>query len=141
MENVLLALGTNVGDREQNIRTALEKLDKAFGRHYDALSPLLETEAIGFVAPPFINCIVRYRLGRTPLSILKICKGVEREMGRMDVPEYDDAGKRVYHDRIIDIDILFVGKRRISTDELTIPHPQVESRPYIKELLLNLQVK
>lgn len=138
MAEVVLALGTNLGNRETNIRIALNMLDIAFGKHYNAISPLMETEAVGFEGPAFINCVVRYDLTKSPMTILRICKKIERDMGRTDEPEYDDQGNRIYHDRIIDIDILFVGKRRINTPELTIPHPQVESRPYIKELLLNL---
>lgn len=136
--DVTLALGTNLGDRETNIKVALNLLDLAFGSHYTALTPVLETAAVGFDGPDFLNCIVRYRTSRRPHTVLKLCKGVEKAMGRTDTPEYDDGGHRIYHDRIIDVDILFYGKARIDTPELKIPHPQVETRAYIKELLLFL---
>lgn len=136
--DLYLALGTNLGDRQRNIKVALNLLDLHLGTHYDALSEIMETEAIGFEGPAFLNCIVRYKSAKSPLSILKICKSIERSMGREDDLEYDSEGRRVYHDRIIDIDILIYGKRRIDTPELKIPHPQVENRPYIKELLLHL---
>lgn len=136
--DLYLALGTNLGDRQRNIKVALNLLDLHLGTHYDALSEIMETEAIGFEGPAFLNCIVRYKSTKSPLSILKICKSIERSMGREDDLEYDSEGRRVYHDRIIDIDILIYGKRRIDTPELKIPHPQVENRPYIKELLLHL---
>lgn len=136
--DVYLALGSNMGNKERNIRIALNFLDIAFDKHYTAISPIIETEAIGFSGPAFLNCVVRYRSAKSPSSILKICKSIERNMGRTDAPEYDSEGNRVYHDRIIDIDILLYGKRKVDTPELTIPHPQVETRPYIKELLLNL---
>lgn len=135
---VTLALGSNMGNRENNIKVALNMLDIALGSHYKALSPLLETDAIGFEGPSFINCVVRYVSCKSPATILAICKHIERQMGRTDEPEYAPDGSRIYHDRIIDIDILTYGNRKISTEDLTIPHPQVESRPYIKELLLNL---
>jgi len=137
--DVTLALGTNLGDRQSNIRVALNLLDLAFGSHYTALSPIIETKACGFEGPDFLNCVVRYRSARRPQTILKLCKGVEKAMGRDDEPEYDERGERVYHDRIIDIDILYCGRVRMDTPELKIPHPQVESRAYIKELLLFLQ--
>lgn len=139
LDDLYLALGTNMGCRESNIRMALKLLDIALGRHYCAISPVMQTEATGFTGPDFLNCIVKYRSGRSPQSLLKICKDIEKRMGRTDVPEYDTVGNRIYHDRIIDIDILMYGNRRIETAELTIPHPQVETRPYIKELLLNLR--
>lgn len=135
---VYFALGTNMGCREENISRALDLLDAAVGRHYCAISPIMRTEALGFTGPEFLNCIVKYRTARQPMTLLKICKKIERRMGRNDAPEYDADGNRVYHDRIIDIDILMYGDVKVDTPELTLPHPQVESRPYIKELLLNL---
>lgn len=135
---VTLALGSNLGNRENNLKVALNMLNIALGSQPVALSPVLETEAIGFEGPSFMNQLVRYRTAKSARTILEICKHIERQMGRTDAPEYAEDGSRIYHDRIIDIDILFYGKSRINTPELTIPHPQVESRPYIKELLLNL---
>ena len=135
---VTLSLGSNLGNRENNLKVALNMLNIALGSQPVALSPILETEAIGFEGPSFMNQLVRYRTAKSARTILEICKHIERQMGRTDAPEYAEDGSRIYHDRIIDIDILFYGKSRINTPELTIPHPQVESRPYIKELLLNL---
>ena len=135
---VTLALGSNLGNRENNLKVALNMLNIALGSQPVALSPVLETEAIGFEGPSFMNQLVRYRTAKSARTILEICKHIERQMGRTDAPEYAEDGSRIYHDRIIDIDILFYGKSRINTPKLTIPHPQVESRPYIKELLLNL---
>lgn len=136
--HVTLALGSNLGNRENNLKVALNMLDIALESRPVALSPVLETDAIGFEGPSFMNQLVRYRTAKSARTILEICKHIERQMGRTDAPEYAEDGSRIYHDRIIDIDILFYGKSRINTPELTIPHPQVESRPYIKELLLNL---
>lgn len=135
---VTLALGTNLGNRENNLKIALNMLDIALGSKPVAVSPVMETEALGFEGPAFLNQLVRYRTTKSAKTILTICKHIERQMGRDDAPEYAEDGSRIYHDRIIDIDILLYGKSKISTPELTIPHPQVESRPYIKELLLNL---
>ena len=56
-------------------------------------------------------------------------------MGRTDTPEYAPDGSRIYHNRIIDIDILFYGEHSVSTPQLSIPHPQVHSRPFVKQLL------
>lgn len=138
MEKLYLALGSNLGDRGDNIDRALELLDDALNSRYVSLSPVLETKALGFSGNDFLNCIVVYSCDSDPFDILDICKGIERKMGRTDPAEYDEKGNRIYHDRIIDIDILMYGDRRICTERLTIPHPQVETRPYIKELLLLL---
>lgn len=138
MEKLYLALGSNLGDRERNITRALELLDIRFNGHALAISPMMETKAIGFDGKDFINCVALYDCGSDPFEVLDICKSIERQMGRTDEREYDAEGRRVFHDRIIDIDILMYGDRKIDSDRLVLPHPQVETRPYIKELLLLL---
>ena len=64
-------------------------------------------------------------------AVLEVVKTIERAMGRTDQPEYDADGKRVYHSRIIDIDILFYGKETIDTPDLTIPHKGIADRPFV----------
>jgi 2-amino-4-hydroxy-6-hydroxymethyldihydropteridine diphosphokinase len=134
-QELVLLLGTNLGDREANIRQALEALDKALGGRRVKISDIIETEACGFDGPPFLNAVVVYRSARKPENVLRICKRIERSMGRTDAPEYAPDGSRVYHNRIIDIDILFYGEHSVSTPQLSIPHPQVHSRPFVKQLL------
>lgn len=135
---VTFALGSNMGNRERNIKVALNFLDIALGSHYLAVSSIRETEAVGFDGPDFLNCVVRYRTCRTPQSLLAVCKHIEEEMGRTDKPEFAPDGSRIYHDRIIDIDILLYGNRTVNTPELTIPHPQIQTRPYIAGLLAEI---
>lgn len=139
MRLLYLLLGTNLGDRQANIDAALAALDKAFCGRRVQLTPVLETQACGFDGPPFLNAVVVYRSARKPENILKICKSIERSMGRTDAPEYAADGSRIYHDRIIDIDILMYGDLAVRTTSLTIPHPQVESRPFVKVLLEQLK--
>ncbi len=130
--NVYFSLGSNLGDREANILEALRRMDEAFGVHYSALSSLIETEPVGFSGGKFLNAAVLYRIpAESPLWTLYMIKSIEREMGRMDPPEYDSEGKRVYHSRIIDIDILFYGRERIDIPELTIPHKGIADRPFV----------
>ena len=129
-----LSLGTNLGGREANIARALSLLDEALGKP-EAISQIIETEAVGFDGPAFLNCVVRYDSRRRPRTILRLCKEIERKMGRVEIPEAGPDGRRIYHDRIIDIDILLYGKIRMETPDLVIPHPQVESRPFVKPLL------
>ena len=134
MAKLYLALGSNIGARKANIMSALSFLNGILGR-YEALSDLIETEACGFDGPPFLNCVVRYSSRKSPVSILAICKDIERRMGRTEQPQYAPDGTRIYHNRIIDIDILMYGKVQMDTPELTIPHPQVETRPFVSPLL------
>ena len=132
-------LGSNLGDRQANIRSALRLLEIALGCSCKAVSPVMETKACGFEGPDFLNLAVRFETRVQPFPLLKVCKMVERNLGRTDEVQYAPDGSRVYHDRVIDIDILYYGKRRIEGPELTIPHPQVESREFVKELLAKLE--
>ena len=63
--------------------------------------------------------------------MLSKVKSIERAMGRTDPPEYDGAGNRIYHSRVIDIDILFYGSEHISAPDLIIPHKDIENRPFV----------
>lgn len=137
-QDVYLSLGSNQGDRQARIDEALQRLDKAVGRPYDALSSVIETPAWGFDGPPFLNCVVRYRTARRPETLLKICKRIERAMGRRGAPEYDADGRRIYRDRPIDIDILLYGDLSVDTPELTIPHPLMREREFVMRPLAEI---
>ena len=141
MAIIYLLLGTNLGDRTANLAAARGFLEGIFGL-CEGASPTVETEACGFTGPAFLNRVEAYRTRRKPAAVLAECKGIERRMGRTDAPEYRADGTRVYHNRVIDIDILEYrtaaapGKSlQINTPDLTIPHPQVEDRPFVRPLL------
>lgn len=136
---VTLLLGSNLGRRSCNLDSALRRLEKAIGSPAVAFTPAVRTEACGFDGPWFLNRIVCFETETDPRQLLGICKEIERGMGRTDAPEYAADGARIYHNRKIDIDILFYGDLSIDEEDLKIPHPQVESRPFVKELLLSLQ--
>lgn len=141
MALIFLLLGTNIGDRTANLNAARSLLEASFGPCAGA-SLTVETEACGFFGPAFLNRVEAYRTRKRPAAVLALCKEIERQMGRTDAPEYAADGSRIYHNRIIDIDILEYrtaaepGKSlEISTPELTIPHPQVLVRPFVRPLL------
>lgn len=135
-----LGLGTNLGDRKANLSKALRLLDEAMGVHYDALSDFYDTEPWGFESPDrFLNAVVRYIL-EVPRGtsesvfahrILGMCKDIEHRMGRTEVLEHDSSGNRIYHSRIIDIDILTIGDWKISELDLEIPHPLMHERDFV----------
>ena len=136
--SVYLGLRSNLGDRRKNIERALELLDEGFGRHYTALSRLIETKAWGFKGDKFLNACVLYRIYRKGSpeeqghEILALCKEIERTLGRDEKPEFDADGNRVYHNRTMDIDILFYGTEHIDTEDLTVPHPLIAERDFVK---------
>lgn len=137
---VYFSLGSNLGDREANIRRALELMDKAFGVHYDALSEMIETEPWGFDSDDlFLNCVVRYLLEEPCRMILSGCQRIEMTMGKsVRCPEFDEKGKRIYRSRIIDIDILFYGEHRIDTCSLKVPHPLMGQRDFVMLPLMEI---
>jgi len=134
-----LSLGTNKGNRERNVKRALCLLNIVLGKRYKAISDIINTKAAGFEGPDFLNCVVAYDLRIAPGALLRRCKRIERLMGRRDSPEYAPDGSRIYHDRVIDIDILLYGDERIDTPLLKIPHPQLENRPFFGELIAQVR--
>lgn len=142
--SVYLGLGSNRGNRLQNLMQALDLLDKGLGCHYTALSRVIETKAWGFKGDKFLNACVLYRIFRkgTPEEhgheILALCKDIERQLGRTDAPEFDAEGRRVYHNRTIDIDILFYGNERIDCEDLQVPHPLIAERDFVKIPLMEI---
>lgn len=136
--NVYFSLGSNIGDREANIRTALAMMDEAFSVRYSALSSIIETEAWGFRSSPFLNCAVLYELDfdsenieNQALELLDKLKAIEEAMGRSENIEHDAEGRRIYHSRIIDIDILLIGSEKISHPRLSVPHPLMYEREFV----------
>ena len=138
--DLYLSLGSNMGDREANIETAISLLNIELKTPYKVVSSLLETEPWGFESDQkFLNAAVHYELrlkkGYNPeaegLMILEICKDIERRLGRTGGPEYGEGGERIYHSRPIDIDILLFGEHRIDCPELTVPHKLMYERDFV----------
>jgi 2-amino-4-hydroxy-6-hydroxymethyldihydropteridine diphosphokinase len=127
-----LGLGSNVGDREANLRRARE----ALGRHgVDVLasSSLYETAPQGELPdqPDFLNACLRVRTALGPEELLDACKTVERELGR-------PAGGVRHGPRPIDVDLLLLGDLEYSSERLTLPHREVTARRFVVEPLLEL---
>ena len=150
--DLYLSLGSNQGDRRQNIENALSLLNIELKTPYRAVSSIIETEPWGFDShEKFLNAAVHYELslpkGYNPeaegLMILEICKDIEGRLGRTGVPEYDKEGKRIYHSRPIDIDILLFGDNKIDCAELTVPHKLMSERDFVmiplNEILTSLR--
>ena len=135
-----LSLGSNQGNREQNIEYAISMLNIELKTPYKAVSSLIETEPWGFDSDEkFLNAVVMYEVllpegynaEAEGLMILEKCKEIERKLGRTGNPQYDEAGKRIYASRPIDIDILLLGDERIDCDELTVPHKLMWERDFV----------
>lgn len=129
---VYLGLGSNMGDRDGNLRRAIKLVDGIPCTSVLAVSSFVSSDASGFDGAPFRNCCIKVRSAVEPLRMLEFLKAIERELGRMNEGiEVDGNGNRVYHDRPIDIDILLYGRRHISSQSLTVPHPRMYDRDFV----------
>ena len=123
-----LSLGSNQGDRELNIEHAVSMLNIELGKPYKAISSLLETEPWGFESDnSFLNAVCGVCTDLSPEETLRTTQEIERTLGRLK-----KSVNGVYSDRIIDIDILLFDDWQINTPELTIPHPLMWERDFVK---------
>ncbi len=126
MHQVYLSLGTNLGNRRGNIREAIERIGEQVGV-VTRQSALYETKPWGFSSPnDFINVCVLVETELAPRQLLEATQRIEKEMGRT-LKSVDG----VYHDRIIDIDILTYDDLNINEPDLKIPHPLMEEREFV----------
>ena len=125
-KRIYLGLGTNLGDRQENLTRAIEALSLALGT-CKAQSSFLETEPWGFESDNgFLNCVVAFDTELTPTELLDTTERIERELGRT----VKSTGGN-YHDRLIDIDILLYGNTVIESERLTLPHPLMHLRDFV----------
>ena len=137
---IYLLLGTDMGDRRANLGRARELLQKELGVSLYR-SPEMETEAVGFDGPDFLNQIVAFDGDFEPYNLLRRCQAVEIAMGRpAHKAAFDSEGRRIYSPRIIDIDILHLNGVVMDEEDLTIPHKQIFTRPFVKQLLQNFKI-
>src|SRR4051794_23160778 len=127
-----LGLGSNVGDRESHLRAAIEMLRER-SVEVEAVSSTYETEPVGEVLdqPDFLNAAIRIRTELEPEALLDLCKEIEAERGRvLDAPRHSP--------RPLDVDLLLLGDLELSTQRLTLPHPEATSRRFVLAPLLEL---
>jgi 2-amino-4-hydroxy-6-hydroxymethyldihydropteridine diphosphokinase len=127
-----LGLGSNEGDRLGNLRAARDALARR-GIRVSASSSVYETAPQGEVLdqPDFLNACLQIETELDPEGLLDACKGVERELGRA-------LGGRRHAPRPIDVDVLLLGGLDLRSERLTLPHPEVTSRRFVLEPLLEL---
>ena len=133
MAKVFLGLGTNLGDKRDNLLTAVDHIEEKIGK-VTSLSSFYETEPWGFKSDnSFLNAALCVETSLEPVAILHIIKEIEVEMGRTQ-----KSVNKVYSDRPIDIDILLYDDMIIKTEELTIPHPLMTERDFVMKPLVEI---
>ena len=128
-----MALGSNLGDREAAIRSAIEALDRSTGVAVTAVSSIIETEPVGGPAQGrFLNAVVELKTTLDPRRLLQTCLIIEASHGRIR-----DRQKR-WGPRTLDLDLLLHGDAVIDEPELTVPHPRMIERAFVIDPLAEL---
>ena len=123
---VYLGLGTNLGDKVQNLKDAISRISDAVGRILRQ-SSFIETEPWGFESSNrFLNAVILCETEKTPREVLLLTQQIERDMGRKQ--KSVSVG---YVDRPIDIDILLYDDLTVDEPDLKIPHPLMHQRDFV----------
>ncbi|MGH9793813.1 MAG: 2-amino-4-hydroxy-6-hydroxymethyldihydropteridine diphosphokinase [Candidatus Acidiferrales bacterium] len=118
-----LSLGSNVGERAEQIARAIAALGEA-GVRVVRQSSLYRTEPVDFeVQSWFLNCVVEAETGLMPRQLLRAVRQVEQQLGRRKLVRRGP--------RAIDVDILLYGASRITAPDLEIPHPRMAERRFV----------
>lgn len=124
MTDVFLGLGSNVGDRENQLKEAIRLLDEQSGIKVVKVSSFYETEPVGYVdQPDFFNLCVEIQTELSPKAVLERGLAIEQQLHRVR--------KERWGPRTLDIDILLYGDQIIEEQDLTIPHPRMTERAFV----------
>lgn len=130
---VYLGLGTNLGDKEANLKCAIAEIEKQIGEVV-SLSAFHVSKPWGFNSQnSFLNAVCSIRTKLDPFEVLHLTQNIERMLGRTR-----KSINGQYSDRLIDIDILLYDKLHINTPELVVPHPLMQQRDFVMTPLLEI---
>jgi len=124
MTQVFIGLGSNLGDRENNISIALNALSKNPHIKIVRVSSLIETDPVGGPPQPkYINGVAELKTDLEPFQLLEIMQEIEKGLGRRRTVKNGP--------RTLDLDILLFGDLKLDTVRLTIPHPRMWQRDFV----------
>lgn len=124
LRRVFIGLGSNLGDREANLKAALRWMHRK-GITVVRVSSLYETEPIGVSEPqpPYLNAVVEVKTGLPLTELLDLLEAIERRLGRTE--------KGGGQPRSIDLDILWADGEKVQSERLTVPHPRLWERAFV----------
>lgn len=137
MNKAYLGLGSNLNNPSQQINLAIELISKLKNSQLVARSTLYHSKALipperpDEIQPDYVNAVVALDTKLTPFELLKECQQIENLMGRVRSDKRWEA-------RIIDVDLLLFNNLSLSTDELTLPHPEIKNRLFVLNPLLEI---
>ena len=124
MSKAVIGIGTNIGDRLENIKNALDSLSLLPKTEIKKCSRLYETEPWGYKEQQnFYNCCALIETSLSPRALLGSLLGIEAALGR--IREFKNGP------RIIDLDLLLYDDEKITDEELTVPHPRIKERAFV----------
>lgn len=136
-ERVFIGMGSNIGNRRQNIESALDMLGES-GVVVEKKSSFYETSPVGHPSRccgarsrhkgadkqrDYLNAAAQCRTELSPQKLIRLVRTIERRLGRIKTEKWGS--------RTIDLDILFIGTRRIRSRNLTVPHPRIAERKFV----------
>lgn len=131
MNKVYLSLGTNIGQREENLKLAVRLLQEKPNVTVQAISSIYETAPVGYLdQPSFLNIALYIETSLPAMDVLTICQSVENELGRVRDIRWGP--------RIIDLDILLFNNDNIEVENLIVPHPRMFERAFVLVPLLEI---
>ena len=119
-----MSLGSNVGDRTDNLKNVINSIENLVGK-VNKISKFYENPAIGFDGDNFVNICIELATHLSPNDLLNSLLNIENEYGRKRLKSGE------YSSRIIDIDIIFYENLSINQNGLVIPHPRMQSRHFV----------
>ncbi len=129
--NVYFSLGSNMGNRFENLQNAVDALFEDIGAVVK-ISSVYETPAMGFDGEPFYNCAIWMKTELKPTKILKKILEIEKKLGRKR------STSNNYTSRPIDIDIIFIEEMVFNSERLCVPHPEMEKRKFVLQPIAEL---
>lgn len=132
MKRAYLSIGSNLGDKIQNLQNAITRLEKDNRLKVAACSRVYQTPAWGFTGDDFLNACIAVETDFQPPELLHHILHTEKMLGRIRTKE------KGYHPRTIDIDILFYEDEIIRQNELIIPHPRIADRRFVLQPLADI---
>ncbi len=128
---VYLGLGSNLGQREENLRKAIRMIHERVGEVVRQ-SSFIETEPWGFESDhPFMNAAVLCLTEKSPREVLRLTQQIERDLGKSKEHATQRGESSKFHDRPIDIDILLYDELTVDEPDLQIPHPLMYERDFV----------
>lgn len=131
MTDALISLGSNLGDRWKNLTRAIREINAIEDTKIVKKTSFLKTKPHQAPGPDYLNGVVKITTSLGPEELLDKLREIEEKLGR----------KRTFKNapRLIDLDILLYGNQKIKTNKLTVPHPGIKTRDFIRKLLLEIE--